>query len=649
MGASISVISYNISNGSALFNIVLTGESYAGDTYYIDVKNTDSSHYSNVGERALSNGASESISIELGYTGLGKLFTGTSKTFRVRWNGDSGTTTITFPLKQTPYTDSYTIAERPMQQTQYVTYDGATMGQAGSCVANTTASCVEVLKMRTGDIVYPYSVGWIYGGAGNGINEDGLYFEPTFDFLKTNGVPPAQVLNSTYTTGYPDIYFQPDAKALYNNNYSSALKYATPQRIGSWVKLTGDYDWNFSSIYNAIQTENTTVLITLNINKALDDASSNGWVGALKDSIRGGHSMIVIGWVLNGGKYYWVCQNSWGSASGDNGVYYIPFDHFSYDSYGIWDFYALTRDANAPIMPAIPENTGIPVLSSRTPSGFNIMCNPIANATYEFRYRREDTTYYSTKASNTNMVLIDSLDYGYTYFISVRFLRNGIYSPYSQESQCTVLPNCPIIDVVYSTTSNNIIVKLKENSMTGKYSYLQILRRKAPWENNNTLDTKNVPNLQTSSEWTGLQKGERYSFSVVGMLQVNGVTLQSYYRSIVVEGIVGTIRPPFFSWDTEKVAGQPINVTASEWNKLTQNINAMLSYRKLQTRTFTTAYPNQKITASIFNEVRTAIYTSGTGLNSSIAIPSAVTWSGNPVIITANHFNKIVESLNSVM
>lgn len=642
MGASISVDGWDATTETVALTIVLDGsEPSEGESYYIDIKNSDSSFYTNIATKWIPMSALDRVQIETGMTGMGRVFTGTSKTFRVRWRSYSGTTTCVLPMSNTP--SSYTIPERPMQQTQYVTYNGVSQGQAGSCVANATASCIEVLKMRTGNTVYPYSVGWIYGGAGDGSTE-WLEFEPCFNFLKSSGSPPAQVLTYGKTTGYPDVYFQSDAKSLYNSNYSSALKYATPQRIGSWTKLTGGYTWNYTSIFNAIQRSNTVVVMTLNINQALDDASSSGWVGAIKNSTRGGHCVIVLGWVNNGGKYYWVVQNSWctsnGYPYGDNGIFYIPFDHYTYDGHGIWDFYALTRDESAPTMPALPEDTGMPVLIKRLANGFELSCNYIASATYEFRYRKEGTTTYETKTSSTNSVTIYG-DYGYTYLISVRFLRNGIYSPFSKESTCTVLPQLPDI-VVYSTTSTNLVAKVVEETMSGKYSYFKILRS-ASTDFTNILDYKTTT-MGTPVEWTGLTKGTKYYFSALTVLSVNGATLESYYRSSAILGVVGNIRPPFFSWDAPKVKGQPVVVTADEWNKLTNNISQMLAYKGKTQRTFTTVYPNTPIYSSIFREVRNAI-TFSTGLGSSVSIPT-------PYIdteMTAEHFNKLVESLNSVV
>lgn len=100
-------------------------------------------------------------------------------------------------------------------------------------------------------------------------------------------------------------------------------------------------------------------------------------------------------------------------------------------------------------------------------------------------------------------------------------------------------------------------------------------------------------------------------------------------------------RPPLFSWDTPKIKGNPIIVTASEWNKLTKNINQILLYKGALQAKFTVAEQGMPITAAIFNEVRGCVFPLGMFK----PIPTATK---GVTKITADHFNKLVEVLNSV-
>ena len=44
-----------------------------------------------------------------------------------------------------------------------------------------------------------------------------------------------------------------------------------------------------------------------------------------KDSMLGGHCMLVVGWKLINNQRYFIIQNSWGKNWGDKGYCYIPF------------------------------------------------------------------------------------------------------------------------------------------------------------------------------------------------------------------------------------------------------------------------------------------------------------------------------------
>lgn len=78
----------------------------------------------------------------------------------------------------------------------------------------------------------------------------------------------------------------------------------------------------------------------------------------------------------------------------------------------------------------------------------------------------------------------------------------------------------------------------------------------------------------------------------------------TYYCTIEQEAV----RPDRFSWDSEKVSGEKVNLTANEWNRLTENINAVAEYKGQGTRTFTTAVKDvTQVEADIVNEAAAAI------------------------------------------
>lgn len=110
----------------------------------------------------------------------------------------------------------------------------------------------------------------------------------------------------------------------------------------------------------------------------------------------------------------------------------------------------------------------------------------------------------------------------------------------------------------------------------------------------------------------------------------------SSYKSITTPK-----RPDYFSWDTQKVQGQNIKLTAAEWNSLTRNINMIRTYKNYDTYSFTTVSTGDIITAAIYNEARKAIQgISGYGAY----IPTVAARDE----ITAYCLNQIVSELNAI-
>jgi len=73
--------------------------------------------------------------------------------------------------------------------------------------------------------------------------------------------------------------------------------------------------------------------------------NNNGVVPMPRDgeTMRGGHAVVIRGWKRIGIRDYWIFVNSWGTAWGDNGIGYLPFD------YPIWEAWMITDDE--PIKP----------------------------------------------------------------------------------------------------------------------------------------------------------------------------------------------------------------------------------------------------------------------------------------------------------
>lgn len=136
----------------------------------------------------------------------------------------------------------------------------------------------------------------------------------------------------------------------------------------------------------------------------------------------------------------------------------------------------------------------------------------------------------------------------------------------------------------------------------------------------------------------------RYQFRVIARRS-------GWVDSLPREGQEGFYqRPSSFSWTTAKIAGQPINVSASEWNSFQANINQMREYKGLSIYEFPTVSFDSFITASLYNTARAAIIE----MSPSISPPNAVVGTSqvpnpaNATTVAASHFNNIVSSLNSI-
>lgn len=70
----------------------------------------------------------------------------------------------------------------------------------------------------------------------------------------------------------------------------------------------------------------------------------------------------------------------------------------------------------------------------------------------------------------------------------------------------------------------------------------------------------------------------------------------------------GSSRPSYFSWTNSKVSGGVFNLTATEWNVLTANINAVRKYKGYSEIAFTTAISGvTQVTKEIYDEAASSI------------------------------------------
>ena len=143
-------------------------------------------------------------------------------------------------------------------------------------------------------------------------------------------------------------------------------------------------------------------------------------------------------------------------------------------------------------------------------------------------------------------------------------------------------------------------------------------------------------------------------------MSVNGLSAgQTYYMRVVITyysdmnmsnpqtltldgGAMSTIsvRPALFYWDNGKISGNAFNITAAEWNRLTENINAVRVYKGYQGYTFTTAAQGNTFTANHYNQCVVAI--TGMGYGGGLSYVST----GDSIMASA--INALATAVNSI-
>lgn len=145
-----------------------------------------------------------------------------------------------------------------------------------------------------------------------------------------------------------------------------------------------------------------------------------------------------------------------------------------------------------------------------------------------------------------------------------------------------------------------------------------------------------INNLNNSYTFTELEPSTTYTVGV------RAVDFEDNQSAISSTTRTTPARPTNFAWTNAKVAGQPFNVTAAEWNAFTAKINEFRSYAKLAAVSFPTYAAGQTFTAAAFNSAISAI----SPMSPSTPPPSTVT--AGTSTITAAGLNQLRDSLNSI-
>lgn len=184
-------------------------------------------------------------------------------------------------------------------------------GSVNSCVAHSIATIKEIQEYYDTNATLEFSVGWIYGyRVGSQYKGQGMY--------------PREALNNLVKYGdvewkyFPENLEINEVLPLINKRKSQCLQKAKPYRCIAYARVTSTND-----VKNCLYNSKSPVLISCNIFDSFYKTGKNGIVSLKRDTDRGNHAMVIVGWKkINNGEY-WIVQNSWGKEWGDNGYCYI--------------------------------------------------------------------------------------------------------------------------------------------------------------------------------------------------------------------------------------------------------------------------------------------------------------------------------------
>lgn len=204
---------------------------------------------------------------------------------------------------------------------------------------------------------------------------------------------------------------------------------------------------------------------------------------------------------------------------------------------------------------------------------------------------------------------------------------------------------------LYSTSYDSISVYL--NNLDAGYSSYD---RTVVWQIGTDPNILNYDGQQSLAAYISSTYSTPYTFNGLSQLTTYYVGCYIYVPSTPTPITLPTVayttsanpRPAYFNWDynpttgtTSKIQGQPFDLKATEWNRLTDNINSVRQYKGYSYYWFTTALQGSQFTAAFYNEAVNAINDMLPFFNQLSTVSSGDT-------ITAYLMNIIVTRLNGI-
>ena len=222
-------------------------------------------------------------------------------------------------------------------------------GQQGSCVAWTVAYALRSYQAHVRDqapiVLAPgaidsarvFSPAFVYNQINNGRN-GGTYFGDALNLMQDVGAAPLSQM------GYDpaDFTSQPDSAALANAGHF---------RLLSWKRVDYKDILEVKSQVNA----GYPVMIGATVDDGFMHAGKDFTWRAASGEARGSHAMLVVGY--DDDRHAMRVINSWGTAWGDGGYYWLDYDYFPvvvHEAYVAKDRYVPAPVHRPPPMPRAP-------------------------------------------------------------------------------------------------------------------------------------------------------------------------------------------------------------------------------------------------------------------------------------------------------
>ena len=191
-------------------------------------------------------------------------------------------------------------------------------GNKQTCVAHALSSLVEFHD----SLHETFSTDFIYGcRTDSDYLGEGMYLRDGLKVLQHYGDVLLEDL-----PGNTDV---PTARQKVSQNFSSLKEKAFPNRISTYYKVNTVDELKHSLYFNGPVPGSIRWFSGAKIDK-----QGNYLYTPSKEFT--GHAILIVGWT----KDSFICQNSWGTWSGDKGYFYIPFEKLSevfFEIYAVTD------------------------------------------------------------------------------------------------------------------------------------------------------------------------------------------------------------------------------------------------------------------------------------------------------------------------